>query len=130
MKLPVPSKEDLRQLARVRRGESVSKPGAFLKAVRAEVVRRASPEDTPLARDFLARSGEANVVTVQVAAEPDAKTAAAIAQVVSSEPDTLVRVRVECGLLGGLRLFRNGTLQDASWRSKVRGVLQKLSTVN
>lgn len=126
MKLPTPTREDLRQLARVRRGESVSKPGAFLKAVRAEVVRRATPDDASLARDFLSRSGAADVVTVQVAVEPDAKTGDAIAKAVSSEPDTLVRVRVERGLLGGLRLFRDGTLQDASWRSRVSGILSAL----
>jgi F0F1-type ATP synthase delta subunit len=126
MKLPTPTREDLRQLARVRRGESVSKPGAFLKAVRAEVVRRTTPDDASLARDFLSRSGTADVVTVQVAVEPDAKTGDAIAKAVSSEPDTLVRVRIERGLLGGLRLFRDGTLQDASWRSRVSGILSAL----
>lgn len=126
MKLPTPTREDLRQLARVRRGESVSKPGAFLKAVRAEVVRRATPEDMSVARDFLSRSGEADVVTVQTATHPDAKTGDAIAKAVSSEPDTLVRVRVERGLLGGLRLFRDGTLRDASWRSRVSGILSAL----
>lgn len=126
MKLPTPTREDLRQLARVRRGESVSKPGVFLKAVRAEVVRRTTPDDASLARDFLSRSGAADVVTVQVATEPDAKTGDAIAKAVSSEPDTLVRVRVERGLLGGLRLFRNGALHDASWRSRVSGILSAL----
>jgi F0F1-type ATP synthase delta subunit len=127
MKLPTPTREDLRQLARVRRGESVSKPGAFLKAVRAEVVRRTTPDDASLARDFLSRSGTADVVTVQVAVEPDAKTGDAIAKAVSSEPDTLVRVRIERGLLGGLRLFRHGTLHDASWRSKIRSVLSAIT---
>ncbi len=126
MKLPTPTREDLRQLARVRRGESVSKPDAFLKAVRAEVVRRATPDDASLARNFLARSGSADVVTVQVATEPDVKTRDAIVKAVSTEADTLVRVRVERGLLGGLRLFRQGTLHDASWRSRIRSVLSAI----
>lgn len=126
MKLPVPTPDDLRQLSRVRRGENVLAPGSFLKAVRSEAIRRAAPEEAAALRTFLSRSGGADVATVQVATEPDAALRKEMTRSVSSDGDTLVRIRVYRDLLGGMRLFRNGTLSDASWRAKVRSVLGKL----
>ncbi len=126
MKLPAPTAEDVRQLSRVMRGESVSKPGAFLQAVRAEVLARAGREDASLAQRFLERTGGANTVTIQVAADPGEKAAQEMAKSYAGD-GALVRFRVERELLGGLRVFQNGTLSDVSWRSRVRRLISRVT---
>lgn len=126
MNLPAPTAEDLRQLSRVMRGESVSKPGEFLQAVRAEVMKRAGREDASLAARFLEQTGGANTVTIQVAVDPGEQTTQEMVKSYAGG-NALVRMRVERGLLGGLRVFQNGTLSDVSWRSRVRRLISRVT---
>ncbi|MEK7473861.1 MAG: F0F1 ATP synthase subunit delta [Patescibacteria group bacterium] len=116
--------EDVSEALTVLRGGAVRIPGPLLSAFRLQLANEPYSSAT---QAFLARTGGVSVVTIQAAVEPDAKTLASIRQTFIKDGRTLVRLRIEPSLAGGLRLFHDGHLLDASFRGRVRRLIEYVS---
>ncbi|MEI7512207.1 MAG: hypothetical protein WCK01_01980 [Candidatus Uhrbacteria bacterium] len=125
--LPEPSPVDAKELLRVLRGGFVSKPGAFLQALRKQVFASVKPETFRSAQDFLRRSGGVAVATVQLATDPGVRAVQEMTKEFSADGKTLARVRIERDLAGGARLFRGGVMKDMSWKGRVRQIVSKIT---
>jgi F0F1-type ATP synthase delta subunit len=126
--LPEPSEKDVRELVRVLRGGTVSKPGPFLQALRAVALADARPERFSVLRDLLTRTGGIDIATIQIATDPGKDALTKMARKLATDGKTLARVRVERALAGGIRVFRDGTLRDASWKGRVRRLVSNIIT--
>lgn len=100
-------------------------PEQALPLLRKKALELAGPEDFERVRDFFAPHGGIETATVQLGADPGQTARAAMVADLAKQ-GVLARVRIDRGLAGGVRLFRNGILKDASWKGRVRTLLTAL----
>jgi hypothetical protein len=100
-------------------------PKDALPEIRKKILALARPEDFHLAKDFLERHGGADVATIQMAADPGEKERERITRDLANQ-GILARIRIDRDLAGGARLFKDGTLKDASWKGRVRRILSAI----
>jgi len=75
---------------------------------------------------FLKTFSSSNLIAIQTPIIPAQELKQEIADRIRKEdPTAILRFSVDKGLLGGMRIFRNGTLRDYSWKRILSSISEK-----